>query len=146
MDTFNQELLKMAYQTCKTRRGTKITIGNVYYQMHRHWLNYRDGTIAVWAAWINSDVPHAGLAAELNTVFALLIEAGVEWPWPETAEEEEAAQMVAWGLATLWWIRRELAGRAPLPRCTDDEIGAWIVGQEVRELPLWSGLADQEAT
>ncbi len=106
MDAFNQELLEAAYKSCKMRRGTRITITSVRHQMHRHWLAYRDGTIAEWVAWIGSDVPHAGLAAELNTVFALLIEAGVEWPWPETDEEEEAAWAAAWGLATLWWTSR----------------------------------------
>ena len=146
MDDYTQELLALAHQTCKKRRGTKVTVANVGRQMMRHWANYRDGVIAEWAAWIGGGVPHAGLAAELSTVFALLAEAGVHWPWPESDEEEEAAWAVAWGLATLWWIRRELAGRAPVPRCSDAEIAAWIAEQETRQLPLWSSLAAQGAT
>jgi hypothetical protein len=80
MDAFTQELLEMAYQTCKTRRRSKITVASVGHQMMRHWVTYRDGTIAEWSAWIGSGVPHAGLAAELSIVFALLAEAGVHWP------------------------------------------------------------------
>jgi hypothetical protein len=140
MDGFTQELLALAYQTCKQRRGTDVTVANVGHQLMRHWVNYRDGTIAEWAAWIGSGVPHAGLAAELSTIFALLAEAGVHWPWPESDAEEQAAWAAAWGLATLWWLRRELAGRVPVPRCTDEDVGAWLAGQETYQLPLWSHL------
>ncbi|MCP4590773.1 MAG: hypothetical protein GY842_08510 [bacterium] len=44
---------------------------------------------------------------------------------------------VAWGLASLRWINRERAGRAPVPRYTDDEIEEWIAVKEPRQLSLF---------
>jgi len=139
MNAFTRELLDLAYRTCQTRRGTRLSVANVRRQMERHWRNYREGTIAMWATRIAGSVSHPCLATKFDVVFDLLVQAGVYyWEWPGD-DEVERAWATAWGLATLRWLNRERAGRAPAPpECADDEIAAWLAGQQTRQLPLWA--------
>ncbi len=138
MDAYTQELLELAYQTCKTRRGTKLTVANVRQQMESHWHNYRKGIIVMWATRIAESVSHPRLAAKLDVVFDLLVQAGIHyWEWPGD-DEQERAWATAWGLATLRWLNRERAGRTLVPGCSNAEIAAWMAKQETLQLSFWS--------
>jgi hypothetical protein len=140
MDGFTQELLEAAYREVrKKQRKGELDAVNVRHHLWKRWADARDGTIARWAERIAAKLPCARLAAKVETVFDLLDEAGIYWwEWPH--DEDEAVYAVAWGLATLRWVNREHAGRAPVPDCTDDEIEAWLEAREPRQLALW-GLA-----
>ncbi len=138
MDNFTRTLLELAYQECK-RTQTQLSVANVRYLMNEYWAMARDIAIAMWAKRIIERIPHSRLVDKLDIVFDLLIKAGVdcEWPW----DEDEIAPTVARGLATLRWVNLEAAGRTP-PRAVgmDDEIEAWLVARDMRQLPLWPEL------
>ncbi|MGD9100038.1 MAG: hypothetical protein PVF45_06125 [Anaerolineae bacterium] len=142
MDDFTRTLLDLAYRECKRKR-IKLTVANVRHEMYSYWANARDSAIATWAKRIAERTPRARLVEKLDTVFDLLIEAGIDWEWPW--DEDEIVHTVAWGLATLRWLNWEEAGRTPpRPRCMDDEIEAWIAARETRQLSLWPELAQGE--
>jgi len=142
MDHFTQELLALAYESVKKRRGETMNVNTLKRQMWRHWANYRDGIIAIWAAQTFERVPHSKLASLVDVVFDLLCNAALcSWEYPEYPDEEgddPMAEWVAWGLAALRWHHRDLAGRFPVPHATDAEIAAWIAQRETRQLPLWT--------
>ncbi len=138
MDDFNRELLKAAYKACKKRRKGKptVTAVDLRHEMWSHWRDVRDYTITRWADRIVERVPRTRLVAKVETVFDLVEKAGIHWwEWPHN--EDEAVYAVAWGLATLRWVNQERAERAPVPRCTDDEIENWIAVREPRQLSLF---------
>ncbi len=147
MDEFTQELLALAYESVKKRRGETMNVATLKRQMWRHWMNYRDGTLATWAAQTFERVPHRKLASLVDTVLDLLGDAALyadlySWEYPPEHSDDEddtpIAEWVAWGLATLRWHHCDLAGRFPVPNATDAEIAAWIAQRETRQLPLWA--------
>ena len=142
MDDYTQKLLEQAYRTCKKRKRKDMpTVANVRWEMGPHWTDDRDGVVEEWAARIFKNVPLDRLALKWETVYDLLAREGVyasvwNWEWP-LDDLRELAHTVAFGLASLRWINRERAGRAPVPRCTDDEIGDWLAVKEPRQLSLF---------
>ncbi len=141
MDDYTQKLLEQAYRTCKRKRKGTPTVANLRWEMWSHQADYRDGVIIEWAARMFKSTPPDRLALKWETVFDLLAREGVyasvwNWEWP-LDDLRELAYTVAFGLAGLRWINRERAGRAPVPRCTDDEIEGWLAVKEPRQLSLF---------
>lgn len=129
MNDFTLDLLSAAYQICLERNRGKVTPHKLRQQIDECWTDYRYLTIEGGAKQIMLDVPQDALAGQLPVVFTLLIDAGIEWERPETDERLEAAWATSWGLAVLWWLRREEQERIPIVQCTDDDIERWIASK-----------------
>ena len=145
MDDFTQELVELAFQTCKGQKRRKkdlVNVEDLIRQMERHWVTYRDGTIAIWAARILDRVPRQRLEGLVERVNGLLIDCGVYWEFPyEDDPPEWAAEFSAQGLAALRWIYRENTGKAKVLRYTREELATWLRQaqnqQQVTQLPLF---------
>ncbi len=138
MDESTERLLSLAYLAYKRdNKRTEPSVSHMQYLVGNRWAVARLNVIATWAEEIEARVDRARLIGKLDVVFELLEEAGVrgwEWPW----DEPEAANSVAWGLATLRWVNRMAAGRCPpRPDCSDDEVRDWLEAKMTRQLTLF---------
>jgi hypothetical protein len=141
MDTFTERLFEAAYETCRgrARRRRPVAVRDLVNQVEAQWVIFRDGTIAAWAYRTACRVPKARLVAITDQVVDLLLYSADLYWWepPDPEDGAECAQFTAFALATLRWIHREEAGRAPIPRYTEDEAAAWLAGKQTVQLSLW---------
>ena len=146
MDEFTKELIALAYRTCKGRKRCKsdpVTVDELIQQMGRHWVNYRDGTIAIWAdRLLNIASPQEAdrdrLLGLIGEIDARLMHCGVYWELPGDDDPiEYIAQFGAYGIAVLWWIYHEGTDVAPIPQYTREEIAAWLSQRQLCQLPLF---------
>lgn len=96
--------------------------------------------VASWAFRIACRVPRLRLAALASRVGDRLRRQPVyRWAPPDPENANECAEFAAFGLATLRWIHREQAGRAPVPRYTQAEAIAWLARKRggVIQLTIW---------
>jgi hypothetical protein len=141
MDAFTERLFEAAYETCRgrARRRRPVAVRDLVNQVEAQWVIFRDATIAAWAYRTACRVPKARLVAITDQVVDLLLYSADLYWWepPDPEDGAECAQFTAFALATLRWIHREEAGRAPIPRYTEDEAAAWLAGKQTVQLSLW---------
>lgn len=142
MDAFTQSLIGLAYCTAKARnRRRHVSVPDLAGQIHRHWVNYRDGMIGGWAQRIYDRAKQKRLLQLVDRVDELLVHNGEFWEPPDDEDPTALrAEWVAWGIAVLHWIYLERAGKAPIPRYTSEELGAWLSERQLEQLPLFRGI------
>ena len=141
MDDFTVELIELSYETClkqKRRHSGPVTTDELAQQTERHWLTYRDGTIAAWANRIYVRAKQHRLTSLTGRVYNLLIQHGEYWELPCNDDlPREWAEWTAWGIAVLHWIYLELAGKVPNPHYTMKELVVWLSERQLEQLPLF---------
>lgn len=141
MDNFTAQLIELSYETCKTRkrkRSSPVTADELAQQTERHWLTYRDGTIAMWASHVQARAKQHRLATLARRVYGLLVQHGEYWELPDEDDPPHRwAEWTAWGIAVLRWIHLEIAGKAPAPYYTVDELVVWLSERQLEQLPLF---------
>jgi hypothetical protein len=145
VDDFTRKLLAVAFDEIvqdsrrKRRRRDDVTHSDLRSQLWACFWVFRDGLIHQWAARILANCPPEHLAAKVEKVDCLLIQAEEYWDVPE--DDEDAAEWVAYGLAYLRWLNLERADRAPRPRCTEEDLAAWLTRR--KQGPAQLGLFGQ---
>jgi len=148
VDKFTQDLIELSYQTVKARQRKKsdaVTVNDLIRQIGRHWVNYRDGIVAIWANRIYAKARQHRLVALTERVYDLLAQHGEYWEFPyEDDPPERWAEFSASGVAALHWIHLEIAdkshsrwGKATVPRYTREELVAWLSERQLDQLPLF---------
>lgn len=134
LDSFTLQLFEVAFDDLK-RSKREITPQRLRGAVECAWFTYRDTVIETWAGEINARVPQKRLIQLNTTVFVLLsrMRQPAEMPCG-TASDTESAWFSAYGLAGLRWLHREIQGRVPLPRYTDDQLSAWLSARQPAKL------------
>ncbi len=141
MDDFTRDLIEMAYRTVKTAKRKKsdpVTVDQLTTQMDRHWITYRDGTVAMWANRIYARAQQKRLASLAESVYLHLAQHSEHWELTGGDDPTERwAEFVAWGIAVLQWIHLEIVDEAIAPRYTREDVVAWLSERQLVQLPLF---------
>jgi hypothetical protein len=147
VDDFTRKLLAVAFDEIvqesgrKRRRRGDVTQSDLRSRLWACYWAFRDGLIERWASRILASCSPERLAAKVETVDCLLIEAEEYWDVPE--DDEDPTQWVAYGLAYLRWLNLDHTDRAPRPRCSEAELAAWL--RQKKKGPAQLGLFGETA-
>ena len=147
MDDFTGKLLAVAFDEIvqdsgrKRRRRDDVSHSDLRSRLWACYWIFRDGLIEQWAARILANRPAESLAAKVEKVDCLLIQAEEYWDIPE--DDEDPARWVAYGLAYLRWLNLDHVDRAPRPRCSEAELAGWL--RRRKRGPAQLGLFGQTA-
>ena len=145
MNDFTRVLLERALAHTKPKQPDPARLLNRITEVEL--FHYRDEQVEERASLIEACVSYEKLICLVDVVMDAMNDRG-EWhstEYPDTEDApDEAARFSAFGIACLWWMKREDRGLIPPIDCTKEEIEMWLVEREspeLRQLSLfdWGG-------